>query len=421
MDKRIVITLHYECASRCYAGDKMHSSINKLTLDESLKRIAELNPDFLSIADMLPLSDKHALFVARYPYGIEWLRDGTIYLPDSSGQCVPLGSESMSASVTEAFSDTLFYPPYLCSHGHVEVSFDYPKENMSVSILTPGKLTGLNDIDDTFSSMIPHAWNWHSGVKTTALFFSHDQDEITQKICQELGLSLDEIVREGYIDFSRIAKRLAEEKLYKADEWYSEVLLFPMSWYEHNESLAWVPFYTKIKRMIYDRSRLWRFRWIWDGLLSRLANGNDSQLTIAFVKHLMSVACGSLTSFSEATESDLPCRSFKEFFGSLFGDKYQYSLYCAKGFNCQQPRQQRFAPLLPNMLLDFIDFDMLNDSMNDEKKRIENLLHRFFSHLKDVDLLRGTPLNMINQHVEFIFDDNQNNIFNKNYVILRSK
>ncbi|GAB4393911.1 MAG: hypothetical protein Tsb005_14170 [Gammaproteobacteria bacterium] len=399
----------------------MHSFIKKLTLYESKDSICKLNPELAKVIDKLPLEDEHSLFMARYPYGAQILYDGILYFPNSSGNFVPLHDKSIDKLVKFAFRDVRFFPMYLCSHNHIQVSFDYPKSNMPVSILSPGKLTGLNDLDDTFSSMIPHAWNWHSGVKTSALFCGENQAEIGRKICQELKFSYDELTRLNYIDFDCIVSKLVRNKLFKANEWYSEILLFPSSWYQNQNNPAWQPFYDALKQIIWDRSKLWRFRWIWDGLLARCVDGDANQLTVAFLKHLISVACGSLTSFTEASEAELPYKAFEEFFKDLFGDSYEFKILCAKGFNCKNSGTRSYFPLLPDMLLDYLQIDMLQYDLVAEKTNLKSLLINFFKHLSEIDLLQGTPLSNIKNHVEFIFDNRQDNFFNNNYVILKAK
>ncbi len=399
----------------------MHSFIKKLTLDESRENICKLNLELAKVIDQLPLQDEHALFMSRYPYGAQILYDGVMYFPNASGNLVSLNDKSIDKLVKNAFRDMRFFPMYLCSHHHIEVSFDYPNSNIPVSILSPGRLTGINDLDDTFASMIPHAWNWHSGVKTSALFCSENQEEIVRKICQELNLAYEEISRFNYIDCDSIISKLVSNKIFKANEWYSEILIFPNCWHQNQDNPDWQPFYDVIKQMSWDRSKLWRFRWIWDGLLARCVSGNENQLTVAFLKHLISVACGSFTGFTQTSEAELPYLAFKEFFKDLFGDRYEFKILCAKGFNYKNSGSHMYVPLLPEMLLDYIQIDMPQYNIAAEKRNLKNLFTKFFQNLKAIDLLQETPLSNIKNHVEFIFDNSQDNFFNQNCVVLRAK
>ncbi len=403
------------------AGDNMHSSIKKLTLSESKDSISKLNPDFARIVDKLPLQDEHSLFLARYSYGSQILHDGVLCFPSASGDLVPLDDKNTDKLVRKAFNGIRFFPMYLCSHNHIEVSFDYPKVNLPVSILSPGKLTGLNDRDDTFSSMVPHIWNWYSGVKTSLLYCQEDQESIGKKICHELGISHRGLTKYGCVNFDCVASALVQNKLFHAEDWYSEILLFPSSWYENENNPAWQPFYDEIKQLIWLRSKLWRFRWAWDGLLTQCVNNDESPLTVSFVKHLISIACGSLTSFAQAGEAELPYNAFKEFFENIFGSKYTFEVLCAKPFNYKISGTQGFVPLLPDMLLDYIPTNMSQYNSTSEKENIKNLFHSFFRHLSKNDLLQDTPLSNIKDQVEFIFDNEQKNYFDQSYVTLRAR
>jgi len=113
--------------------------------------------------------------------------------------------------------------------------------------------------------------------------------------------------------------------------------------------------------------------------------------------------------------------AFKEFFKDFFGDSYEFKILCAKGFNYKNSSSQIYVPLLPDMLLDYIQIDKLQYNIDAEKTNLKSLLTSFFQHLKEIDLLQGTPLDNIKNHVEFVFDDRQGNYFNQNYVILRAK
>ena len=399
----------------------MRSLIKELSWQDIRGNFYKLNPDFAKIIDNLPLKNKHNLYRVRYPYGAHMLHNGVLLLPNVRGEFVPLTDSSISVPLKNAFQGNRFYPIYLCSHNHMEVYFDYPKSYMPISILSPGKLTGLYDLDDTFSSMVPSVWNWYSGIKTLALFCGENQEKIGRRVCKKLALPDKGIIKNDHINLSPILSKLVSNNLFGSNEWYSEVLLFPSSWRVNQSDAAWKPFYSAIKQISWDRSKLWRFRWAWDGLLARCISGNESQLTVAFLKHLMSVACGSLTGYTYANESELPLSAFKTFFHDLIGDSCEFKILSPKSFNYKDSGALRYCPLQPDMILDGVSVDMKQYDLTAEKTNLKNLLANFFSQLSKMDLLPDTPLYNIKNQVEFIFDDIQEDFFNQNYVLLKAK
>jgi hypothetical protein len=187
-----------------------------------------INAQLAEIIDSLSLSDEYCFYVVNYPYGNLIVDKGKFYLPNPSGDIVPLLDPSIPENVREDLSYNKMVPTGIISSNSIETFFEADDHTIPVSLYTSGDWLGLwHVLENGETYQTGPLWNISSGARTVYMLPKITDKQSYKRLNLRHGLKLfPNSTKEHW----NIFKELSSQPNF-SEQWLSEIIFFSRKWF----------------------------------------------------------------------------------------------------------------------------------------------------------------------------------------------
>ncbi|HVV69410.1 MAG TPA: hypothetical protein VHE99_10340 [Gammaproteobacteria bacterium] len=219
-----------------------------------------------------------------------------IHVPNSLGDVVPLTHSSISTSLRDRLSYSVF-PLGLITRNSMEVSREIEGRIITLQFFLPGVIMGLWESLDPPKSHYPiRIWNVTAGARfiftlpkiQAAAFFTRLRKEF------DLPNQIPKDISQQWNMFKRIANHPNF-----THSWYNEIYFFPVEWIEpDSKSIDWIKFHYFLLQEAWSLSQYARNARnqdvVWDYFARILSDKGykPNPLHIEILKHIIAIAMG---------------------------------------------------------------------------------------------------------------------------------
>ena len=351
--------------------------------------VRAVEPSLFSIIENIDPSSKYTLIKAKYNYGEQLTKKGTIRVPNNQGFLSQLNDPSVNFKLQEdlGYSPT---PLILQLHNACEVFVDLEERIVPLNVFYPGDLYGLYEVlvPITGCPSVP-AWDITSGGRSVFL---------TAKVSENIGhknlmkrYRFSAVPPKHLKDQWHIMKQIAD---HEHSPWYSEILIFTKHWFEeHKSGVNWLLFQNYLLKKGWWQSRSNRiqieYSVMWEAFAKRICTRNlkPNSYIVDTVKHLMQLASGTSPGFKIVDDKEIimPNKIIEEAYRDCYGLKnYAPIIMHPHPLNSKdQTEAIYYSMAYPTLLIGTPAIRKIRNIMSEireTKELISTLLHILDSH-----------------------------------------
>jgi hypothetical protein len=387
-------------------------------------KIEGLNPVLAELIDDLNLDPKkYLLFKATYPFGTESIKEGKFYLPNSSGQMVPLTDNRITQVIRDQLSYNIGSNPVSIVLKNTLELFIKLNGNTILSpygLIPPGKIFSTWRILSPAMSHQP-AFLWHICAGARSLLMLPKIMSVTnfKKLKRKFHL-YSEMPKEPYTQWE-LFRELANHDEF-GEDWHCEVLYFGKRWFDHLDDKKWALFKMYLYKCAWDGSEFWRNQFIWDLVLStiqRNRNLRPDPYIADTVKYLISMGVGAVPGFAPAIDDTAgPIKRLQQIFTDVYQlENYEPLIMQPKYFLFGKESNPIYYFLQNPTTIEFSPKSRAISNKIGELFDIKYLLDKYLEEILSGNLnLHGTPICQLPEKVKYDYFHTEN----KNYRGVKS-
>jgi hypothetical protein len=303
-------------------------AIEFITWQEARNNVMKHNPVLAGIIDEINPNQHFKLIKAKYLYGSHILAQGTLQLPTTNNQLLPITDNSIPAELKKHLTYASIPLAFLVNKAS-EVNVEINGRLIPLNMLHPGSVFGLFE---TLSTLINAAattpiWNVYAGART-AFMFPRITDSVSHKrLRAELKIPVypPKDPLEHCAIFSYINQYQSPEK-----RWYSEVIFFTADWINACKSdFAWIKLQDYLFKTGWGHVQFsiddTAINMLWESLASAMEKRRlrPRPYLIDTVRHLIAIGTGGLPGFKPVSdnEEELPKSAIQDAYMNVYNLK----------------------------------------------------------------------------------------------------
>lgn len=269
--------------------------------------LLKVNSKLVAAIDEVSPDDSYTLFKASYPYGANIIKRSDFYLPNDSGEIVPLTDSSISNKTKELLGYNLGSNPVSVLLNHsMELFINMQNHTVAAgNLVTPGNVFGTyRTLKTTNYSYHPaFIWDMTSGARSIFMLPKISEIEKHNNLCKNLGVraSAPKIL----MDHWQIFKEISQCNDF-AKPWSIEIVFFSKKWFEKLEDKSWRPLHYFLLKSSWDGGDFWINNFFWNlifAIIQRDKNLKISSYISDTVKYILAVSTGALPGFAIAKDN----------------------------------------------------------------------------------------------------------------------
>lgn len=236
--------------------------LKKHTWKSARKLVLSVYPQLAQAIDEISPDDKYALYQASYPYGAMIIDKGVFYVPNMTGDIVPLYDHTIPKNYQEDLDFKGTIPVGLVIKNKIESFMEHRERITPFALFAPGNLLALWRIfDKKISYQEAPFWKICSGSRAICML-----PKITDKNGYEflknkysLSIPIPKKLHDHWYVFSCIANHPNFN-----EPWSSEIIYFSKDWFLQKEDRKWSNFYHILLDKVWQESAFYRNKIIID-------------------------------------------------------------------------------------------------------------------------------------------------------------
>lgn len=303
----------------------MSRSIEEVTWGKLRKEVFALNSVLATIIDDLDPDDDYTFIKSAYPFGSEILKRSQLQLPISLNDIQSFDSHRINSRIKQKLAYCLGGNPVaLVLKNSVELFLALENRIMPFAIIPQGQVFGTWRFLDVGDSYCPKTsiWGLSAGARSLFMLPKISQTLRHNKLLNKFSVSTD--TPKNLLEHWYVFKSLASHEDF-GESWTVELLYFTGKWFQHREDKKWKDFYYYLLNNAWQGSGYWRNQFVWELIFSIIEEKRrikpPAYLT-KLVKHLLTLATGSVPGFSPALDDSLaPVRRLQQIYVEDYGLK----------------------------------------------------------------------------------------------------
>ncbi len=400
-------------------GAKKRYNVEELSWSSIREDVVNTNSALAKIIDQINPTKELSFLKISYPYGSEIFKNGSFYLPNSSGQLVPIEHQTIHPHIKNLLTyPSASIPVCLILKNSIELSMALKDRIISFcGLITSGELFGEQQIfSSEESGKLPlFLWNITAGARSIFMLPKISEKEKHNKLKKTLRLKQNK--PKNYLDHWEIFRSIANNSDFQ-HPWTTEILFFPKNWFDHLHDPAWSDFYHYILKSLWKKAEFSYNQLLWNTIFSIIQNDKDIKpnlYTANTVKHLLAIGAGAFPGFAPTTDNTAaPTHGIQEAYRNIYNlQHYPPIIMQPKRFSIDNPSSQPVYYSLP--------FPSTNEFGSKSRKRsifitelheIKSLLNKYVSVLSSGELDIGkTTLNDIVRKVKYDYYHNNVDLY----------
>ena len=286
-------------------------AVAQLTWQEAREKTKKVNPEFTQLIDELNPGPDCKLYLARYPYGAQFLNSGEFFLPKREGGLIPFVDESIPSDLKESLSYNLNTNPVaMVLENSVEMFMTLEDRIIPFKLAIPGNIFGLwRVLDRPDDGQLSHTsvfiWDMTAGARSLFMLPKISEALAHNKLKQALRIGAEK--PRDLLDHWKIFREIAIGPEF-AEPWHLELLFFSKDWFKRMLDPAWV----RLRQYFFEASwrgtEFWRNQFVWNLTFSRIQSLRKikaSSYVADVVKHIFAIGTGAVPGFRPALDSSL--------------------------------------------------------------------------------------------------------------------
>ncbi|MBB72331.1 MAG: hypothetical protein CMF50_08030 [Legionellales bacterium] len=282
--------------------------VNEVRWPDIAAKVQRLNPELANLLDDLPKSQQLPLFIATYPYGFEIINSGRFYLPNKTGNIVPLDDDSIPKRQQKALNYNFGSNPVFILMNKSTELYLAPREQQSIpyKIFTAGDIVGTWGILDNDLSLYHPAnvWGMTAGARSTFMLppISHKTFHARLQNTYGIKAPAPANLHNHWHVFRELYQKVPERK-----PWEVSLLLFSADWFKSLDKPAFQPLKLYLLEQAWQSSNYLRNHALWDfvfSVIKKHAREPIESHIYDIIKHCYSVALGQEIAFEPLTHED---------------------------------------------------------------------------------------------------------------------
>ena len=348
----------------------------------------KIQPKLFNIINDLSPDKSYTILKASYPFGATIFDSGIFYLPTKNKHVIPIADRRVPAHIQAQFDYNKFPLGFSIGNGAVEVYKELKDRVFSLGYFENGLDLGIWEslAPATPYKVVAGARSLHMLPRLTD---REGQKNLTKKFGIKSPMPLHAF--EQWAVFKEIANSKAFEQ-----PWSCDVLFFSKKWMEKiKNDKAWSPFYVFLllsawRHTEYVRSKI-MLDTMWQSFSNVLKNSRikPNSNSIETLKHLISVAMGTLPAFAPAINNlAAPIDGLLKAYLEVYALKnYTPSMMQPHYFSLNHPQDFCYYSLQLTSFLESIPCSRSPHSARVELEELITLLDRFMIELINHNLL----------------------------------
>lgn len=389
------------------------ASLEACTWKDVRNDVWKVNPEFAAVVDHIDPGKEYGIYKVKYPYGSEILRNGGLYIPNSSGQLVPLNDSSIDSRLQECLGYNLGSNPVtLVLENSLELFATLEDRVVPLyGVMKPGKIFGFwRVLNPMLSHQAEFIWDMTAGARSIFMLPKISEAEKHNKLRKEFQVGAD--VPRSLLDHWKIFREIANhEKFY--EPWDVSLIFFSRNWFENLDDSAWCHFNYYLYRYAWIGSEFWRNNFFWDLMFSIIQKVRDirpSPYISDTVKYLLAIGVGAVPGFAPAIDNSVaPISNLQRAYLEVYNLKEYAPIIMQPCFFSASEKSYRpvyYSLPFPNA----IDFSLKNrtrTSLITDLYEVMSLLSKYVSELASGKLnIKSTPLDQLIKSVSYEFFHN---------------
>lgn len=385
----------------------MEIALERLYWDEVRASVSDLNPELARIIDGLSPSKSLYLYKASYPYGSSILNEGDLFLPGQSEKLCLFKEYASNKLKNDLGYNNNSNPAAFVLSKSLELFISLPDRIIPFAVIEAGSIFGIwRILDFNHAQKQSHAatalWDMSAGARSAFMLPKISDAAGIDRLSRKFDSSIEKpkALRDHWNIFKNILPA-------KSEAWATELLFFPIQWFENLEDPAWSKFRMYLLTTAWRGSEYWRNQFIWDLTFSRIQSDRGirpSPYVADMVSHLLAVSAGALPGFTPArNDKYLPLEVLQNAFEDVYGSlNYAPIIMEPAYFNINNPNQPVYCSYHYQTAYKLSQKSSARSSLVTDSYNILSLIKKYLTDLKRKDLnLLGTPLYELGDKVDF--------------------
>lgn len=297
------------------------SKIEELTWKDVRVEVAKINSELAKIIDEIDPDREYTVFKASYPFGSAILKGGHFYLPNQSGDLVPLHSPEISASVQKKLGYNLGTNPVsMILKNTAEIFMILDDYTIPLyGLISPGKVMSTWRVLNKNSEAPAFLWDMTAGARSIFMLPKISETAGYNRIRKEFHLHMEK--PKTYLNHWEIFRSISQDSKF-GETWATEIIFFSEKWFTNLNDKKWKNFKLYLLERAWFGSEFFRNQFVWDlifSLIQKQRNIKPSPYIVDTVKHLLAMGMGAFPGFVAAEDDSAgPIKRLQEIFTTIY-------------------------------------------------------------------------------------------------------
>lgn len=376
------------------------------------KKAIEVNPAFGKIVDNMQPGENLSLYLVRYPYGSTVIENGCFHFPLENGSLVPINDCSLPTELRNQLGyNAGSIPMGIVLQRSVELFIPTEDRIIPFSIMEKGKIFALwGVLNRSKSYLASKIWSMTAGARNLFLLPKFTDSGAYKRLARARNITLP--LPRQLTDHSPILAQMAQHVEF-ADDWHTEILLFPLEWLTEQPTEGWKDFHRFLLQEGWDSSEYWRnkvaYDLSWYLFVKRLAKQGIkvTPRTVDIVKHLIAMSLGALPGFSPAIDDEVaPIKALQQDLQEIYGFKDSFPIILApRHYSASEARPIYWSLQYPTYFESYTKLISENSTLTDLRE-----IHYLLDHFCDA-VLQGKIEEVANDFIRDLIKQTEFDFF----------
>ena len=383
----------------------MKPTLRKVSLDEVLPQIQQVNPEFAAIMAKLNPSKEYNLYEAAYPYGYRSVRSGKFFMPNAEGVVVPLTDSSIDEKTREDLGYNLGSNPVtLVLHNVLEIYFKLGHHTIPLAIVPEGGIVSTWWVlEPQYNHQPALLWNVHAGARSMFALAKLSVTDKFDKLKQHFNVNSMPL---DFSDHGILFQELANSPEF-GKSWKTKVLYFGKKWFEKLSDPMWKDFSAYFYKISWRATNYWRNEFLYDlifSLAQRKQNLKPDPFLADTVKHILVMSLGACVGFAPAVNDQVaPVGRIEGILSDIYRlDKYAPIIMVPTYFSMYKKNQSIYYSLGYPTTFDFSPKARKLATKRSDLGNVRHILNRYLKEIRSNELnLKHAPISQIPELVKY--------------------
>jgi len=286
------------------------SLIEAVSWPDISAEVNQVNPNLADIINHIDPPKHFKLYKLSLDFASRIVTQGTLQLPNSAGETVPIADPSISNELQEALGYSPI-PLTLLLNKACETFFETTEHVVPLNLMAPGGLIGLHEtvsrINTACTFKIPY--DISVGARSIFMMPKITDSNSHKRLWYEFHTPAHppRSLWQHIDSFNAIAQKATAK-----NRWRCDIVLFPSPWlYQHKYDKAWQLFHNYLFTEAWRQSSYLRYRTNLNIIWQVLTNSKSARHLKArpyvtdTIKHLLAISAGTVPAFRAAGQSEI--------------------------------------------------------------------------------------------------------------------